>query len=124
MLLVADGFEAGDVLAESAELVSLLDLTGLLTQAEVQKFFAGFAELGIDLDLGEFFNFLGFHECGFSRGGLDGGAFADDEAALERQLGIGETECLFGNGGRYAAKLEEHGTGFDLSDVVFHAALT
>ena len=37
LLLVEDGLEAGDVLAEGAQLVGLLDLAGLLAQAELEQ---------------------------------------------------------------------------------------
>src|SRR5476651_431649 len=60
-LFVGDGLEVGDVLAERAQLVGLLDLSGLLAQAKLEELLAGFAELGGDLGGREIADFFGSH---------------------------------------------------------------
>src|SRR5690606_15182358 len=60
-LLLEDGLKAGDVLAVNAQEVRLLNLAGVLAQAELEELFAGFAELGADLAGREFADFLGSH---------------------------------------------------------------
>ena len=56
-------------------------------------------------------------------GGQSDGALADDEAAVEGQLGVGEAEGLLGDGGGNAGQLEEDGAGLDDGDVVLDRAL-
>ena len=48
----ARSLETGDILTEDTQLVGLLDLTGLLAQAEVKKLFAVFGQLGVELSGG------------------------------------------------------------------------
>src|SRR5258708_40065608 len=60
-LRVEDGLQACDVLAVFAQEVRLLDLAGVLAQAELEELFAGLAELGGDLGRGEVADFLGSH---------------------------------------------------------------
>src|SRR5690606_38602399 len=73
-LLGLDGFEAGDVLAQGAEQVGLLDLTGLLAQAQLEQLLAGLVELGVDLGDREVADFLGFHCKGSLGCGLQAAA--------------------------------------------------
>ncbi len=103
--------------------MGLFNLTGLLAQAEAEELVAGLVELDVDLGRGEFADFFGFHIKVLRFAELGGGGFADDEAALEGQLGIGEAEGLLGDGLGHAGEFEENGAGLDLGDVVFHRAL-
>src|SRR5581483_11155709 len=104
--------EAGDILAQEAKDVRLLDLAGVFLEPELEQLVAGGAELVLDFAGCEFADFLGFHV----RSG--GGALARDEAAAERQFGVGEAEGLLGGGGGNAGKFKEHSAGLDLGDVV------
>ena len=45
-LFVEDGFEAGDVLAQGAQFMSLLDLAGLAAHAEMEELLADLAAVG------------------------------------------------------------------------------
>src|SRR5512135_3420235 len=64
VLLFENGFQPGDVLAVGAKQVRLLDLTGVLAQAQLEELVAGFAELGGDLGGGEVADFFGSHGNG------------------------------------------------------------
>src|ERR1700679_2082360 len=56
-------------------------------------------------------------------GRLDDGALADNEAAVERELGVGEAEGLLGDARRDAGQLEEDGAGLDDGHVELDRAL-
>src|SRR6478609_7498441 len=60
-LLLQDGLQARDVLAVGAQEVRLLDLAGILAQAELEELLAGLAELRGDLARGEVADFFGSH---------------------------------------------------------------
>jgi hypothetical protein len=61
-LLVLDGEEAGDVLAERAQMIGLFDLTRLLAETELEEFLTGGANFGGDLIGGEIADFFGSHD--------------------------------------------------------------
>src|SRR5688500_3732135 len=49
---------------------------------------------------------------------------AYDETAMKRQLGIGETECLFGDRGGDTSEFKENGARLDYGYVVFDRTFT
>src|SRR5471030_2155487 len=60
-LLLEDGREPRDILAEDAQLMGLLHLAGLLAHPQLEELVAGFAELGADFGGGEFADFFRSH---------------------------------------------------------------
>ena len=97
VLFVKDGLEAGNILAEGAQLVGFLHLAGLFAHTQLEELLAQFAELGGDLDWREFADFFRSH--GRMLRVLLGkrNALAGDKTAVKRQLGVGQAESLLGN---------------------------
>src|SRR5438067_2076249 len=67
LLLVRDGLEPRDVLAERAQLVGFFHLAGLLAQLELEELLADLAELGVDLGGREIADFFRSHDGTFLR---------------------------------------------------------
>jgi len=118
LLLIQDGFETRDVLAEHADFVGFFHLAGLFAAGA-----AGGAVRGLRgawfqsrWTLGREFLWKSWCVSGW-RLRLDDSTFTRDEAAVKRKLGVGEAESLFGDGGGDTGEFEKNGTGLDLSDV-------
>ena len=103
--------------------MGLLHLSGLLAQLELEKLLAGLARPGGNLSGRESRIFFEVMTVVFLEQCLGRKAVALDEAAVERQLRVGETKCLLDDGQRNTGEFEQDGAWLDDGDVELDRAL-